>query len=237
MGACAPAMRRSFVLARALLGSVTTLFTWIGLARAQPVNSGAPPAEPTTAQSPSSNASPAQASIGGVQILATAGYGASTDKIRGVEFSPYGATLGLDAGFTFGFGLRLGGYFAYGVGRGVTQTYDPLIRAPFDVTVNASSVGGGFSVGYDIPLYFLLMRYTVGLGVTSMSWDFGDINPRQLRFSDVSNPSVGFHVAPGAAVLFPYGLFEGGIGFDYLIQVNPHITSGFIGKLLVGVRL
>jgi hypothetical protein len=228
-------MRRSFVLARALLGSVTTLFAWVGLAHAQPVQ-GSPPAEPPPAQSPDA-ASPAKASIGGLQILATAGFGASTDKVRSLEFSPYGPTFGLDAGFTFGMGLRLGGYFAYGVGHGVAQTYDPLIRAPFDVTVNSSSVNGGISVGYDIPLYFLLMRYSVGLGVTSMSFDFGDVTARRVRFDDVSNPSVGFHVAPGAAVLFPYGLFEGGIGFDYLIQVNPHIPSGFIGKLLVGVRL
>lgn len=235
MGACAPAMRRSYVLVRALLGSVTTLLALVGVAHAQPVNPGSPPAEPAAAAPQSGPASPA--SIGGVQILATAGFGASTDKVRTLEFSPYGATFGLDAGFTFGMGLRLGGYFAYGVGHGVTQIYDPLIRAPFEVTVNSSSVGGGFSVGYDIPLYFLLMRYTVGLGVTSMSFDFGDVTARRVRFDDVSNPSVGFHVAPGAAVLFPYGLFEGGIGFDYLIQVNPHITSGFIGKLLVGVRL
>ena len=229
-------MRRPLVLARALLGSVTTLLALVEVAHAQPVQ-GSSPAEPPATQAPPGATSATEASIGGVQILATAGYGASTDKVRGVDFAPYGATFGLDAGFTFGVGLRLGGYFAYGVGRGVTQTYDPLIRRPFDVTVNASSVNGGISVGWDIPLHFLLMRYSVGLGVTSMSWDFGDINPIQLRFSDVSNPSVGFHVAPGAAVLFPYGLFEGGVGFDYLVQVNPHIPSGFIGKLLVGVRL
>ena len=95
----------------------------------------------------------------------------------------------------------------------------------------------GLELGYDIPLYVLILRHSVGLGVTSMKWDFGGVDPRRLRFDDVSNPNVGFHVAPGAALLWPHGLFEGGVGFDYLIQIKDALPSGFVGKLLVGVKL
>lgn len=159
------------------------------------------------------------------------------NKVRRLDLSPYGASVGLDAGYTFRFGFRLGAYFGYSFGRSVTQQTDPLIGAPFEFTADASSVNTGISVGYDVPLHFLLLRYSLGMGVTSMSFDFGSVNPRRVRFDDVSNPNVGFHFAPGATLLWPYGLFEAGIGFDYFIQVNTTLPFGFAGKLLAGVRL
>ena len=90
-------------------------------------------------------------------------------------------------------------------------------------------------MGWDVPLYMLLLRYTVRLGVTSMRWDFGGTR-RPVEFEDVSNPVLGLHVAPGVAVLWPYRWFEGGVGFDFMAQANGAIPSGFVGKVLVGVR-
>jgi hypothetical protein len=92
-------------------------------------------------------------------------------------------------------------------------------------------------VGYDVPVYFLIVRYSLGLGATSMTWDFGDVDPARVRYGDVSNPNVGFHLSPGLALLWRPGLFETGIGFDYLVQTNGTIPNGFVGKVLVGVKL
>jgi hypothetical protein len=228
-------MRRSLFLALPGLASASVFFAGVGVAHAEPPKQG-PPAKDATAAQPITPPS-SDSTIGGLHILATGGIGASMNEVRHLDLAPYGGSLGLDAGYTFSFGFHLGAYFGYSFGRTTMATHDPIIGAPLDYTADASSLNAGIAVGYDLPLHFLVLRYTLGLGVTSMSFDFGGIDPRRLRFDDVSNPSVGFHFAPGAALLWPYGLFEGGIGFDYLIQVDATLPSGFLGKLLAGVRL
>jgi hypothetical protein len=180
---------------------------------------------------------PAAALIGGWQFLASAGFGTSTSDARRLELSPYGATLGLDVGYTFRFGFRLGAYGGYSFGRSIAQSKDPLIGRPIDFVATASSVNGGLSLGWDVPVHLVVLRYSIGAGVTSMKWDFGSVDPGQLGWDGVSNPVLGFHVAPSVALLWPHGLFEGGIGLDYLMQTNYALPNGFIGKLVGGVRL
>jgi hypothetical protein len=144
----------------------------------------------------------------------------------------------LEVGYTFRFGFRLGGYGGYSLGRAVEQTRQAVIgdrSIPF--TSNGSSVNAGISVGWDVPLYSFILRYSVGIGVTSMKWDFGSTDPRLLGWENVDNPVVGIHVLPAVALLWPHGLFEGGIGIDYLIQSSYTIPNGFMGKLIAGVRL
>jgi hypothetical protein len=195
-----------------------------------------PVAAPTSAAAPEPAAAP-MPELAGLSILAIGGYGASTSSVRGMSLAPYGPSFGLDAGFTFGFGLRLGVYAAYSLGAAEQQHYDPLFGESIDFTAEASSVGGGLGIGWDVPLHFLLLRYALGFGVTSMSWDFGNVEASDTRYGDAKNPNVSFHFAPGAAVLYPRGMFLGGLGFDYLVQANGTIPSGFVGKLFVGVRL
>jgi len=48
---------------------------------------------------------------------------------------------------------------------------------------------------------------------------------------------VGFHFAPGAVVLWQHDKLVLGAGFDYLAQIHVTIPSGFLGKLLIGVKL
>ncbi len=67
-------------------------------------------------------------------------------------------------------------------------------------------------------------------------WDFQETPTKSLNFGDGSSPTVGVHFAPGFALLWPYRWFEAGVGFEYLAQVKDTIPSGFIGKLLIGVR-
>jgi hypothetical protein len=195
----------------------------------------ATPAPLTEAQAqPAPSAKPA---LAGFTILASGGYGVSTASVRHMNLAPYGATFGLDAGFTFPFGLRLSAYGAYSLGKTTEEKRDPLIGRTIDFEAETSSLNAGLSFGWDVPLYFLVLRYGVGLGITSMSWDFGGVDASRVNYGDAENPNVGFHFAPGAAVLWPHGKFECGVGFDYFTQFNGTIPNGFVGKLLAGVKL
>jgi len=141
----------------------------------------------------------------------------------------------LDVGYLWSSGFRVGGYFGYSLGRVVSQSYDPVIGASFDLTADTSSLNYGLSVAYDVPLYSLLLRYGLGIGATMMSWDFAPMSPNLARYSE--SPTTGLHVVPGAALLWPCDWFEGGLGFRYLVQANGAIPSGFVGELMVGVKL
>lgn len=216
-------LRSAFALTLALVFSA-------GARRAQ----AEPVAPPST--EPKASAPVAEYSLQGFDVLASAGWGASTATVGDLDLAPYGATFGGEVGYTFSVGLRLGAHFDYSLGHEVVEHRDPRIGRPFDFTGDASTINGGFSMGWDVPLYMLLLRYTLRLGVSSMSWDFGGNGRRPVEFAGLSNPVVGLHVAPGMAVLWPYRRFEAGLGFDYLAQSNYAIPSGFIGTVLIGVR-
>jgi len=199
-----------------------------------PVSVAAAPVASAPAPEPSGASTPQVAGLG---ILLVGGYGASTTSVRGMGLAPYGATFGLDMGFTFRFGLRLGAYGTYSLGSTTNEHRDPLLGRGFDFKADTSSLSAGLSVGWDVPVHCLVLRYGMGFGFTSMKWDFGGVDPGDVRYADAKNPSTGFQFAPGALVLWPHGKFEGGVGFDYLVQANGTIPSGFIGKLVAGVKL
>ena len=46
-------------------------------------------------------------------------------------------------------------------------------------------------IAYDVPVYMLVLRYELGLGITSMSWDFGDVDASEVLYGDVSQPNAG----------------------------------------------
>ena len=201
-------------------------------AHAEPAPLPPAPAAPVAAP-----AAPAAPQLAGFMALATGGYGASTTSVRGMGLAPYGATFGLDAGFTFRFGLHLGAFGAYSMGKTTNEHRDPIIGQAFDFKADTSNLTAGLSVGWDVPMSCLVLRYGMGLGFTSMKWDFGGVDAADVRYGDAKNPSTGFQFAPGATVLWPHGKFQGGVGFDYVVQANGTIPSGFIGKLVAGVKL
>jgi len=211
-------LRRGLALPSWLIAT-TLLFVRVACAQAAP----------TTA--------PHLPAIGGVYLLATAGYGDNTQDIRGMNLAPYSAGFGLNAGFTFEFGLHLGAYFDYSLGRTTAQHYDALVGRPLDYDADTSSWSSGVRFAFDVPLHLLVLRYSVGVGVTSMTWDFGDVDASDVLYGDASNPSVGIHFAPGLALLWPHDRFVAGVGFDYLAQVNVTLPSGFLGRLFLGVKL
>jgi hypothetical protein len=234
VGACGPQMRRLSFLVAPWLVLASTFFLWVSVARAE-TTPGGEAAAPAAESSDSPWAPP---KIGGFQFLASGGFGISTSDARTFDLSPYGATFGLDVGYTFRPGFRLGAYGGYSLGRTVdnVDTNPAVGRNDLPFTATSSSISGGINVGWDVPLYFLILRYTVGAGITSMKWDF-NVDPRQVNWDSIDNPVLGFHVATGVALLWPYKLFEGGIGLDYLIQTSYTLPSGCIGKLIAGVRL
>jgi hypothetical protein len=211
------------------LGIATVCHT--AVARAEVSTSAGTPAVPPGA------AASAKPSVAGVSLLAVAGYGASTSEVRGMKLSPYGATFGLDAGFTFRFGLRLGSYVAYSLGKAEQNHRDQRLGRGFDFTADTSSLNLGLVVGYDVPVYLLVLRYDLSFGVTSMHWDFGGVDASDVRYGDAKAPNVGFHFAPGLALLWPHERLLAGVGFDYLVQTSGTIPSGFLGKVLIGVKL
>ena len=175
--------------------------------------------------------------VGGFDVLASAGWGASTSKIGALDVAPYGATFGIDAGYTWPVGFRLAAQFDGSLGRSVVTRRDPRVGRDYDVSVDASSMSGGLSLGWDLRFYAVVLRYSLRLGVTAMRWSFSDAARTSAEFEGASNPTVAVNFAPGVALLWPYRWFEAGVGFDYLAQNDDGvIPSGFIGKLLIGVR-
>jgi hypothetical protein len=175
--------------------------------------------------------------LSGFQIVASAGYGASTAKVGRLDVAPYGASFGLELGYGFRRGFRLGAYGSYGAGHAVTQDYDPRNGRPFEVTADTSLASFGLFIGYDVPLYSLVLRYELKLGGSVMQWAFGDARPKVIEYYALESPSTGFHAAPGLSLLAPLGSFEVGVGFDYFAQVNDAIPAGFVGLAFAGVRL
>lgn len=177
------------------------------------------------------------AALGGFDALVSAGWGASTSKIGGLELAPYGATFGLDVGYTWPVGFRLGAQLDNSLGRSVVARRDPRVGSDYDVTIDTSSISGGLSLGWDLPFYAVVLRYNLRFGVTAMRWDFAGDARTSAEFEATSSPAVGVNFAPGVALLYRYRWFEAGVGFDYLAQNDDGlIPSGLIGKLLVGVR-
>lgn len=237
---------RALTFGRALWESTRTLFRPsfpLGVIAAFALLMASAPAraEPAAAASagvsPTTKARDASPSLRGFDALATFGFGAHTGQIVNLELAPYGASFGIDLGYSWRSGFRLGGYFFKSLGRSVEQHRDPRVGREYDFTADASSIDGGLSLGWGVPLYCFVLRYKLSLGVTAMQWDFHDASGVRAGYDESSSPTVGMHVAPGVALLWPHGVFLGGLGFDYMAQIKDTIPSGFIGTLFLGVRL
>lgn len=196
-----------------------------------------PPSQVVNTASEATTSSQAEATSG-FTLEVSLGYGGSTERVLQVELEPYGAQLRLELGYRFRQRARIGAYVEYGFGRSISQRYAPVLRDPFEFTAEASSVSAGGTIGYDVRLYFLLLRYSLGMGFTRLGWDFRDVPPGGiLGFSTNKGSQFSFHIAPSLALLWPVGRFEVGLGFDYLVQTANQVPAGVVGKLMVGVTL
>jgi hypothetical protein len=176
-------------------------------------------------------------SLAGFELLASVGYGGVTEDYR-LKTEPYGAMFSLDLGYRWKTGLRLDAHATYGLGQSIAQTYERVVGREVELTSKAQSFTAALSVGYDLWIRFLLLRYSVKLGVTWMGWDLGDLHYSSLGgYSPMKGSALGFAWAPGLALLWPVQRFEYGIGFDYLLQTATHIPSAIMGQAIVGMKL
>ena len=204
-------------------------------ARAEAVEPRGTRSEPTGAGTEAESAP--GAARGGFDALVSAGWGTSTSTIGDLELAPYGATFGIDVGYTWPVGFRLGAQLDNSLGHSVVARRDPRVGSDYDVTASTSSISGGLSLGWDLAFHAVVLRYNLRLGVTAMRWDFAGGARTSAEFEATSSPALGVNFAPGVALLYRYRWFEAGVGFDYLAQNDDGvIPSGLIGKLLIGVR-
>jgi hypothetical protein len=181
---------------------------------------------------------PSARSLARYELLANVAYGAATTEFNDLKLEPYGALFGLDFGYIWPRGLRVGAHVHYGLGRSVSQHYERLVGQAVDFTSQGQSLSGSASVGYDLWLHFLILRYSLDLGITWLRWDFGDLRYSSLGgYSPMQGKQVGFQLAPRVALLWPVGRFECGLGMHYLVQFADEIPSGLLGELLLGIQL
>jgi hypothetical protein len=214
------------------LALVTSLLA--ASAAAQAPTAGSPS---TAAAAPAQAGAPKSDDRAGFSVLASVGYGAHSQRVYRLELEPYAASFGLEPGYTFRNGLRLGAYAQYGLGRSLAQSYNPTLGDNYDLAVKGTSVIAGASLAYDLPLYMFVLRYALKLGFTRMSWEFAQADQVPLAFGTRTGTQYGFSMAPELSLLWRVRSFQCGLAFEYLIQTQDLIPSGVFGRLLLGVAL
>lgn len=171
----------------------------------------------------------AEPKVDGFDVVGNVGYGTATDKytVAGLKGDPFGFMLGVDAGYTFRFRLRLGLNYTHGFGRDSegTRTGTGGIESP--VHTHHLSDMMGASVGYDWLLDPIRLRASLDGGVSTF-----------IRTTD-SGPlptSITFWAAPGFAAVWQLGPLELGAGVKYYAFLGSGAGPGFSGSLLAGVR-
>ncbi|HKP57409.1 MAG TPA: hypothetical protein VJV78_11845, partial [Polyangiales bacterium] len=171
----------------------------------------------------------------GFEALAGVGYGLITEVQR-IQMQPYAASFGLDLGYTFEFGLHLGAKLSYGLGQQKEQTYESMGRQR-QMTIDSNAVSTFLSVGYDLWLHFLILRYSLGIGATFLNWELGNIQGSFEGYTAPTGSVTSFVLVPGLLLLWPIKAFEIGLGFDYFFQADVQTPSGIVTQLVLGVKL
>lgn len=174
-------------------------------------------------------ASAAEPKVDGGDVVGTVGYGTATDKYTaaGLKGDPFGFMLGVDAGYTFRFGLRLGVFYTHGFGRDSEGTRTDAGGIEYPVHTHHWSDMIGATVGYDWLLAPIRLRASLDAGVSAF-----------VRTTD-SGPlptAATFVAAPSFAALWQLGPLELGAGLKYYGFVGPGGGSGFAGWLMAGAR-
>lgn len=190
-----------------------------------------PPKEPATASS-------SHGLLAGFDILAVAGYGYSTTKVNGLEIEPFGGMFGLDIGYTFNSGFRLGARTSYGLGRSIAQNYDQLLRDDIPLTSDASSLTTALTIGYDLKVYALVLRHSIGIGFNWLKWDLGDIPYTSFAgYSPMKGSMFGGLIDPSLALLWQTSHFQCGVSIHYFVPFTEQVPGALVTEALVGVRL
>jgi len=149
--------------------------------------------------------------VEGFELAGSLGYTlASRDwSFNDQKIDPFGALVGVDFGYTFPFGLRLGTDAVYGFGRTIESTN---WKGEVSST-HASSLTWGASLGYDASL--------------SSSLRFrGAADAGLLVFFDESGTGFGGYVGPKLALIWQYRSFEIGIQTRWLVFYPGALQAG-----------
>jgi hypothetical protein len=172
-------------------------------------------------------ASAAEPKVDGFDVLGSVGYGTATDNYTaaGLEGDPFGFMLGVDAGYTFRFGLRLGLIYTHGFGRDSEGARTGVGGTENLVNTHHRSDMMGATVGYDWLLDPIRLRASLDGGVSYFirTTDSGDLPT-----------AVTLVAAPGFAALWQFGPLELGAGLKCYFQRGG---PGFSGSLMAGARL
>ena len=150
--------------------------------------------------------------VEGFELLGMLGYGA---VVRESTHHPFGATVGVDFGYTWPVGLRIGTDVSYGFGRREEYT-----RWTGEVdSTHYSSLTFGVSVGYDVLLSSSLKLRAAGDagGLALFNRDEGDLD------------GGWFYLGPRVALIWNYRAFEFGVQSKYLFTSPNCLQVGLIG--------
>jgi hypothetical protein len=171
-------------------------------------------------------ASAAEPKVDGFDVLGNVGYGTATDNYTaaGLKGDPFGFMLGVDAGYTFRFRLRLGFFYTHGFGRDSEGTRTEIGDTAVQTHHRSDMMGG--TVGYDWLLDRIRLRASLDGGGSTFirTTDPGDLPT-----------GVAFLVAPGFAALWQLGPLELGAGLKYYFFF-PGDAPNFSGSLMAGAR-
>lgn len=151
--------------------------------------------------------------VEGFELAGTLGYGVAVGLWTAGErkVDPYGVTPGLDFGYTWPFGFRIGTDASYGFGRRIENSdWKGEVY-----TTHASSFTWGASFGYDFFLSSFTLRGAIDGGL-ALYFDQGDASPS-------------FYVGPKVAFIWQYRAFEFGFQAKYLWAVPSAIQVGLMG--------
>ena len=164
--------------------------------------------------------------VEGFEALGTLGYAfGHVAWWGGKEVTPYGVTLGLDLGYTFPFGLRIGAQIGHGFGRTLEETSSTGEVVATDV----SSAAWGGSVGYDLLLSFFRLRGAVDAGLITYYHDYHE---------GVLPPGASYYIGPEVALIWQYRAFELGLQTKYWATSEDGSGNGgvFHVALMSGAR-
>lgn len=148
-----------------------------------------------------------QRKVAGFELVGTLGYGVA---VGNETFDPFGATVGLDFGYTFFFGLRIGTDASYAFGRRMKYTN----WRGETITTDSSSFTWGGSVGYDLLLSSFRLRGAADGGL--------------LAYYDEGSAAPGIYFGPKVALIWQYRAFELGLQIKYLVTLPEAVQVGLM---------
>jgi len=146
--------------------------------------------------------------VEGFELLGMVGYGA---VVRESTHHPFGVTAGVDFGYTWPVGLRIGTDASYGLGRRIENSN----RQGEVYTTHATCFMWGASVGYDESLSSAFrLRGAIDGGLA-------------VQFDDGAAPL--FYVGPKGALIWQHRAFEFGLQAKYLWSAPSTFQVGLMG--------